>query len=161
TMATLQWSVGDVLKAIGKPEVPTRILIFEALYTFPLIFIFVNINPTAMMASLANLIAVSFSAVIRMLVISIMLDIQFAEILKLFISPFVGSIVMFGTVFGWRQLGYAWNIPLVVILIASVLLGTISYGLVMWVMEKEAIQNAWKLIQATIKNRGEEDLVLE
>lgn len=161
TMATLQWSIGDVLKAIGRPEVPTRILIFEALYTFPLIFIFVNINPTAMMASLANLIAVSLSAVIRMLVISIMLNIQFLDIVKLFVSPFIGSMVMLGTVYGWRQLGYAWDLPMVVILIVSVLLGVIAYGATIWPMEKETILKAWNLIQKTIKSNRQKELAME
>lgn len=161
TMATLQWSVGDVFKAIGRPEVPTRILLFEALFTFPLIFIFVNINPTAMMASLANLIAVSLSAVIRILVISMMLDIPFGNILKLFYSPFLASTVMFGAVYGWRQLGYVWELPLVVILIVSILIGIISYGLLIWLMEREAIVSAWTLVQATIKNRRKPDLATE
>lgn len=154
TMDTLQWSVGDVLKAIGKPEVPTRILMFEALYTFPLIFIFVTINPSATMASLANLIAVTISGLIRMLVISIILDIQFSRILKLFLSPFISSMLMLGAVYGWRQLGYLWDLPLIVILIVSILTGITVYGVAIWLLEKDAIKNAWSLIQATIKSRS-------
>jgi len=157
TMGTLQWSVGDVLKAIGKPEIPTRILVFEAIFTFPMIYIFVNINPTAMMASLANLIAMTFSAVIRMLVISAMLEIRFGSILKLFYSPFIGSMLMLGAVYGWRQLGYLWNTPLVVILVISILLGLGVYGLTIWLLEKQSILSGWRLIQSTLKSKKEND----
>jgi O-antigen/teichoic acid export membrane protein len=66
TMATLQWSVGDVLKAIGRPDVSSKLLIFEVLYTFPLIYWATSSTGLAVMASFANLIAITLGAITRM-----------------------------------------------------------------------------------------------
>ena len=150
-MATLQWSIGDVLKAIGKPEIPTRLLFLEALYTFPLIFIFVLVNRSAMMASLANLIAVTISAIIRMFVISKILGIKFLGIIKLFLTPFISASFMYASVYGWKLAGYKLDLPIIIILIISILIGAIVYGGFIWLFEKDALLSAWKLVKETTR----------
>lgn len=154
-MATLQWSVGDVLKAIGKPEIPTRLLFIEALYTFPLIFIFVSLNRLAVMASLANLIAITIGAIVRMIVISKILKFKVSGVLKLFLSPLVSALAMYAIVSGWRFVGYKLELPLLLILVISILAGAITYTGIIWLLEKEAILDAWAIIRETIKGQKE------
>lgn len=156
-VATLQWSVGDVLKALGRPDILTKLQVAEVIYTFPLIYAFVAIGRMALMASLANLIALSISAVIRMVVISRFLNLKPIVFYKMFRSPFVSATIMFLVIWAWRYFAYSLGLPLLLILIVSMLIGMVVYAAGMWLMEKDAILEARDMVLSTIRSKKDDD----
>ncbi|NDJ87041.1 MAG: lipopolysaccharide biosynthesis protein [Chloroflexi bacterium] len=154
-VATLPWSAGDVLKALGRPDISTRLLMVEALYTFPMIYLFVAESRLAVMASLANLIALCITTVLRLYVTSRFLNINPLVFFKLFRSPFLSAGAMFAAVTLWRNA--LSGSPLVLILLTSIILGAIVYAALLWIMEKRDILSARDMLVSLMKNRKDED----
>jgi O-antigen/teichoic acid export membrane protein len=155
--ATLQWAVGDVLKAIGRPDVSTKLLLTEALYTFPLIYWFTSTTRLALMASLANMLALVIGAVVRMIVITRFLDLKPTVFYTIFRSPFLSAGSMFLVIQGWRYFANTLGLPLFVILVVSVLIGVIIYAILIWLMEKDAILEARDTVLSTMRKSKNED----
>ncbi|MDQ7025889.1 MAG: lipopolysaccharide biosynthesis protein [Anaerolineae bacterium] len=156
-VATLQWSVGDVLKALGRPDVLTKLQVVEAIYTFPMIYGFVVVGRLAVMASLANLIAITMGAITRMFVIARFLDIKPKVFYTMFRSPFVNATIMVFVIWVWRTFAYSLGLPLLVILITSIVIGIIVYAAGMWLMEKDALLKAREMVLSTIRSKKGDD----
>lgn len=156
-VSTLPWSVGDILKAIGRPDISTKLLVIEALYTFPLIYILVSQSNLAVMAAIANLIALSITAVIRLSVVTRFLQVTWVNLIGIFRSPFIAGGVMLLVVTLWREVIVDWNDILV--LVSSALVGAGVYAGLMWVLERkvlrEGAQFMWELIQR--RRQGDDD----
>lgn len=155
-MATLPWSAGDVLKAIGRPDISTKMLALEALYTFPLIILFVNFSRLAVMASLANLISLTITAVFRLLVISHFLNLKPTIFLRIFRSPFASAGVMYGVIYGWRHL--VDSLPTGLVLISSIILGGLVYVGVMWLLERDEILQAKEMVTDLMSSRKKDTI---
>lgn len=149
TAATLPWSTGDVFKAIGRPDVLTKLLVIEAIVTFPLIYVMVVGTHLAVMAALANLISLIFTAILRLFIITRFLDVGKLELFKLFQSPFLASMLMFAGVTTWRSLTSDW--PMVVTLGTSVLLGMVIYTGLMWILERDSFVEARDMLLSTVR----------
>jgi len=150
---TLPWSAGDVFKAIGRPDVSTKLLVVEALYTFPLIFAFAFYFRTAVMASTANLLALCVTTVLRLVVVSRFLKINPMVFPKIFLTPFISAGVMGLGIYAWRMFAISINLPMVIILIASILLGIIIYAAMMFILERDELMN----LVATIKQMRQDN----
>lgn len=150
-VVTIPWAAGDVLKAIGRPDISTKLLFSESLYTFPLIWIMVSQSELAVMASFANLIAMSIAAVVRLWVTSQFLNLNPTIFLKILRSPTISAIVMFLVVTLWRSV--AVSLPLGVILVTSIIIGGIVYCALLWVLEKEELSQAYHTLRSAIRSR--------
>jgi O-antigen/teichoic acid export membrane protein len=143
-VGTLSWSAGDILKALGRPDISTKLLLIEALYTFPLIYFFISGSRLAVMASLANLIALCITAILRIYVVSRFLNMSPWIFITLLRAPFIGGVIMFGVVTAWRML--LVDMPMVLTLITSILLGALTYFAMLWMMEKEDIMRIYEML---------------
>lgn len=152
TMVTLPWSAGDVLKAIGRPDISTKMLLIEALYTFPLIFGFVYITRQAIMASFANLIALTITAVFRLGIISRVLEISPIVFGKVFRGSFVSGSTMVLTVTLWRA-ALSGGSSDVIILSTSILIGALTYGVVLYLLERDDLLTARDTLVATLNRK--------
>jgi O-antigen/teichoic acid export membrane protein len=158
-VATLQWSIGDVFKAMGKPGLATILLLTEALYTFPLIYWFTASTRLAVMASLANLIALTIATVIRMIVVSRLLDIRLKVFVELLYAPFTSAVVMFVVLYGWQNLANSIGLPMLVVLILSILIGAVVYLACIWLIDKNAIVEARDTLLAIVRGkRGDKEI---
>lgn len=154
-VSTLAWSAGDILKAIGRPDISTKILVVEAFYTFPLIFIMVSQSGLAIMAAIANLISLTIAVIIRLFVIMRFLDVKPLDFYHLFKSPFMAGGLMFVGVTAWRYL--VVDLPTLLILISSILVGAAIYAALMWLLERHYILEASQTILDTIRRRRSDD----
>lgn len=156
-VSALMWSVGDTLKALGRPDVSTKILVIEAIYTFPMIYFITAGTRLAVMASLANLIATAISAIIRMAVIARMLKIKPKSFFDVFRSPFASGVLMFITIYGWRALADYFGLSIILSLVTSVILGMTIYAICMWLMEKDSIIETRDIILRTMRSKESGD----
>lgn len=156
-VSTLMWSVGDTLKALGRPDISTKLLVIETIYTFPMIYFVTAGTRLAVMASLANLIAIAIGAIIRMVVIARMLEIKPKSFINAFRSPFVSASGMVILIFGWRTLADNLGLSMIISLIVSVTLGVAIYAACMWWMEKDSILEARDTILSTLRSKRSED----
>lgn len=153
--ATLPWSVGDVFKAIGRPDLSTKLLLLEALITFPLIWLLASETREAAMASFANLIAISIAAVLRFVLVSRFLKFPVWDFIKIFAAPFIAGIIMFALVAAWREV--AASLPALIILIISVAIGAIVYPAIMFILEKDELMQTRDYLTDMIRRRKEKD----
>lgn len=156
-VSALVWSVGDTLKALGRPDVSTKLLVVEAIYTFPMIYFITAGTRLAVMASLANLIAITVGAVIRMVVIAHMLEIKLKSFRDAFRSPFASASIMVVLIYVWRTLADNLGLSMLISLIASVTLGAVIYAVCMWWMEKDSILDARDTILSALRTKQSED----
>jgi O-antigen/teichoic acid export membrane protein len=154
TMNTLPWCAGDVLKAIGRPDVSTKLLVIESLFTFPLIYVLVSQTHLAVMAAVANLIASTITVVLRLAVISRFLDVTRSDFFHIFKSPFLAGALMFAAVTVWRVLVGGW--PLAITLISSIIVGAIAYSALIWLLERDTIRQAASVLMDVVRKRGED-----
>lgn len=154
---TLPWSAGDLLKSIGRPDISTKLLIVESLYTFPLIFAFAFYWRTAVMASTANLLAMCVTTILRLGVVSRFLKINPFIFIKTFITPFTAAGVMALGVYAWRMYAISFNLPILLILIISVLIGVLIYAGMMFLLEREELLGLIQTVQKMRKEQADED----
>lgn len=152
-VATLPWAAGDVFKAIGRPDISTKLLIVESLYTFPLIYGLTVQSRVAVMASFANLLALCITTLVRLGYASRFLNIHPMQFFHTFRSPFIGAAIMFGAVTGWRYL--LDGLPIIVILATSLVIGGLVYLPILWLLEKEQLLAAKDFLKAA--RRGDDD----
>lgn len=153
-MATLPWSAGDVLKALGRPDISTKMLLFEACYTFPLIVILVSQYRVAVMASFANLISLTITAFFRLGVISYYLKLDPRVFVKIFRSPFLSALVMSMVITLWRTV--AQDLPMVLILLVSILLGALVYSVMMWFLERDTLDEGREMLLGMFSENKEQ-----
>lgn len=145
---TIPWAAGDALKAIGRPDVSSRLLFIEALYTFPLIWVFTWQTRMAVMASFANLIAALITAVLRLMVTSRVLKLDPRVFLRLFRAPLAGGTILFAAVSGWRWA--AADLPALLLLGSAVPVGAAVYLLVLWVLERPALLQGYAALRSVV-----------
>jgi PST family polysaccharide transporter len=140
TVATLYWSAGDVFKAIGRPDLTTKLLVIEALYAFPLILLVTLQYRVAVMAALARLLAVSITAALRLWLASRFLQFPMRTLYHTLHTPLLGAGAMFGAIYLWRQLAESW--PPAFVLATSIALGGLTYLIVVWFIQREYLIEA-------------------
>ncbi len=150
-VATLPWSAGDVFKAVGRPDLSTKLLVVEALYTFPLIWIMVSRTHLAVMASLANLIALTITAVVRLWLTSRYLRFSPWIYVRVFSSPFLSGSIMVLAVTGWRLLVTSW--PDCAVLLSAIPVGAFVYAILMWLLERDSLLMAWQILAGVFSRR--------
>lgn len=154
-VTTLPWSVGDAFKAIGRPDLTTKLLLVEALYSFPLIWVLAYGTREAVWASTANLIAVIITAILRLGLATYYLPMTPRMFVNIFYAPMIAALSMFGAVMAWRNL--VSSLPPVVILLTAVLVGGIVYAALIWLMERKDIVEKYHFLQTMIRDREQED----
>lgn len=152
-VATLPWGVGDVFKAVGRPDISTKLLVVEALFTFPLIALFTASARLAVMASLANLVAYVIATVMRLGLVSRFLKFNPLEYFFVFRAGVFGGLVMFGAVTLWRNVVAGWSD--LAFLLTAIPLGAVVYAAILWLLEREEVIEAAEMLISALRNRSQ------
>lgn len=160
--ATFPWTAGDMFKAAGRPDISTKLLVVEALYSFPMVIAAALITREAFWASTANMVAVMITAVLRLGVASRFLKFNPLRYVAVFRSSFIAGAVMLLAVEGVRWLtsplpwivttsseDYAMpmhppllELPLVLSMLLAILVGAVVYVPVLWLLERDNLLGA-------------------
>jgi lipopolysaccharide exporter len=149
-VSTLAWNAGDLFKAIGRPDISTKLLLVEAIYTFGLIWVMAHNSGLAIMAALANLIAFSISAVVRLILTSRFLKFSPTVYFGVFRGALVSGILMFLAVMLWRTVAATWSQSIT--LVTSIIVGGVVYIGTLGLMERQAIREAVTML-ASLRRR--------
>jgi hypothetical protein len=178
--ATLPWTAGDMFKAAGRPDVNTKLLFVEAVYSFPMIIAAAVITREAFWASTANMLAIMITAVVRLWWASRFLKFNPARYWRVFRTPFIAGAVMLAAVQVVRffasdlpavltssresvvdTLALAPPIPYAVTLIVSILVGAAVYAPLLWFMERENLLGAREMLKSAMQRDDEAEEVAE
>jgi lipopolysaccharide exporter len=152
-VTTLAWNAGDLFKAIGRPDISSKLLLLEATYTFSLIWIMAHNSGLAIMAALANLVAFSISAMIRLFLTSRFLKFSPTVYFGIFRGAMLSGILMFIAVSLWRT--FAANWPQSLTLATSIIIGVVVYASVLSLMEWQAIRQALSMLTSLVRRRSD------
>jgi lipopolysaccharide exporter len=152
TASTLAWNAGDVFKAIGRPDISTKLMLAETTYTFALVIGFAAASGTALMTAVGNLIAVCIGALIRLVLIGRFLKFNPLEFVSVFRAPALGGVVMFLAVTAWRSAVSSWTN--MAILVSSVLLGALIYCAILWVLESKEVIQIFKIFTSVLRRNN-------
>ncbi|MFC1959478.1 lipopolysaccharide biosynthesis protein [Chloroflexota bacterium] len=148
-VGTLSWSAGDVFKAVGRPDISTKLLVVEALYTFPIIWMFGTMTGNAVMASVGNLIAACISMLLRLGLVAYFLKATPTLYTGVFRSALFGAFTMFGAVLLWRSQIPAWGtFPT---LVSSVVVGIVIYVPILWLLERDELWAARDMLVSILR----------
>ena len=153
---TIAWNVGDVLKAIGRPGLLTKLLLIEAVVNTPLLITGAVLDARgvtghpALGATIGSSMGFLFGSIIRLALAKRLLDLNFREILDLFVEPLIAGSVMLLTVLSLRFLLADWG-PLLLLLI-SALVGAVSYLGVLWLIAKPTLLAARYTIGSFVRS---------
>lgn len=134
---SLMWSAGDGAKAIGRPDVLSKLTVIEALYSLPIIFGMVWVFGTIEAAALGLLISLGIYNVLRLAVMSRILGFRAFDYLAVYRSPTIAAATMAAAVGLLR-----WLVPFASVtieLIASIVLGACVYCAVLWWQDRDRL----------------------
>jgi O-antigen/teichoic acid export membrane protein len=155
-ISTLAWNAGDVFKAIGRPDVSTKLLVIETAYTFFLIWAMASNSGLAIMASLGNTLALSLSVFLRLALIGRFLKFNPLVFFNIFKAPLLAGISMFAAVTLWR--GVVGDLPMLVVLSSSILIGAFVYLAIIWLLQREDFAMAREMIFSLVRRRSDPTL---
>jgi O-antigen/teichoic acid export membrane protein len=153
---SLMWSTGDGAKAIGRPDVLSKLTVIEALYSLPIIFAMVWVFRTIEAAALGLLISLGIYNVLRLTVMSRLLGFRAFDYLAVFRSSTIAVAAMAAAVGLLR-----WLEPfasMTVELIASILLGACVYCAVLWWQERDRLLGGLAFVRGGMEAEASEAL---
>jgi len=154
-VSTLPWAAGDAFKAIGRPDVSTKLLVIESLYAFPVIWYMAYRWQTAVAASLGNLITATIAVLVRLVVTSRLLKFKPTAYLPLFRAPFLGGVMILALITAWRWLVASW--PDILILATSIAWGGAIYIAILFLLERDELLQARDMLLSLIQRRASVD----
>lgn len=175
--ATLPWTAGDMFKAAGRPDIQTKLLFVEAVYSFPMIIAAAVITREAFWASTANMLAVMITAVVRLTLASRFLKFSPVRYIRVFRTPFLAGGVMVIAVEAVRWLTsplpfivttshegmlLAERVPMMPLpntltLGLSILAGIAVYLPLLWLLEKNNLKDARTLLKDALRKDDDDD----
>jgi PST family polysaccharide transporter len=130
----LTWSIGDALKAIGRPDVLARLTLIDLAYLPALVVGGVVVSGEPIGAGAGMLLGFMISNVIRLVAAADVLAIRPMRYLACYRSAAIAALVMLGVVVAAKaavdDVGYVLE------LVAAVALGAVSYVAVLWHLER-------------------------
>lgn len=175
---TIPWAAGDMFKAAGRPDINTKLLILEMVYTFPIVIGAAVITREAFWASTANMALVMVTAVVRLWFARRFLKFSPIRYWQVFRTPLFGSLIMLGAVQFVRWLtsplpfivttsreGAAlmertplFELPNAVTLLIAIAVGIAVYAPLLWIMERNNLLGARDLVRdAMRRDKDDED----
>ncbi len=147
---TLPWSAGDVVKAIGRPDINTVFHAVEAVYILPIVWFVAYQSRDALLTAEANMVCVLFASLCRIVYTSWFLKLKATFYLSAFRGPFLSSLAMVVVVLLWRS--QTPDLSNMVSLVGSVACGALSYMAVLWLLEKREIVDAYHRIRDNLRS---------
>jgi O-antigen/teichoic acid export membrane protein len=141
----VSWNIGDVYKAIGRPDILWKTTLIEFLLLAPTLFVLAQYS--ALAVALGHLgVAVLVSA-LRLLIASRILQISLPSALGQFLPSFIGSALMGVAVWGILRLTatIADSGGGLFVLIGAVSLGGAVYVAALWWLERDLVQQGLRM----------------
>lgn len=132
---SVSWNIGDIYKAVGRPDILWKTAVFEFALLGPTLYVLAQ--ESAFAVSVGHAVIAFIVSLLRLVVGSWLVEVPMSKILRQFVPATVGSTVMGIAVFGTLLLTESW--PPLLALIALVLVGGVSYGAAMFGFERERI----------------------
>ena len=151
---SLMWSTGDGAKAIGRPDILSKLTVIEALYSLPIIFGMVWAFRTIEAAAWGLFISLAIFNVLRLTVMSRVLAFRALDYLAVFRSAAIAAAAMAAAVGLLR-----WLVPfaaMTVELIASVVLGALVYCAVLWWHDRDRLLGGLAFIRGALDAEARE-----
>jgi O-antigen/teichoic acid export membrane protein len=145
-MQMLPWVAGDAFKAIGRPDVLTRLALIHIAVAVPLISAFIYFGRDVVLAAVAVLIVSCGSAVLRLWYVSRFLNFSRTAYIDVLGRPLAAGAIMVAGLYGWR----ASAEPLLSdtgLLATSVALGVFFYTAAVWLVDRPRLREAMHLIR--------------
>jgi lipopolysaccharide exporter len=90
-IAALGWNAGDLFKAVGRPDLQTRLVCIEAALAIPLVLLFAWSTMSPARVAMGYLIGVSASTIGRIWLVSKMLGLRVSDLVRLYGAPMLGA----------------------------------------------------------------------
>lgn len=135
--AALVWSIGDGMKAIGRPDILARLTVLELTYFPALVFGGVWWIGEPIGACLGSLAGFVITDVIRLIVARHVIGIRALDYLACYRSALLAAVVMLAAVFAARTALAGADLWLR--LIASITIGAVAYLTAIWNLERQRI----------------------
>ncbi len=142
------WSAGDGAKAIGRPDVLSRLTVIEVLYSVPIIFGMVWFFRTIEAAALGLFLSLVIYNVLRLTVMSRVLAFRALDYLAVFRSAALAATAMAAAVGLLR-----WLVPfssMTLELIAAISLGGFVYCAILWWQDRDRLLGGLALLRGGV-----------
>lgn len=149
---TIPWAAGDAVKAIGRPDLQTKLLLVESLYTFPLIWLLGASTGIAAAASFGNLIASLIAAAVRLWIIARLLKFSPKVFVRVFRPPLIASTGLLVALSVWQSL--VASLPLLLYLIGAGVVALCVYGGLLFVAGRRPVLEAWAVGVSLVRRRN-------
>lgn len=156
TVLAISWNIGDVYKAIGRPDILWKTALVEFGLLGPTLFILARYSVFAV--SLGHLSVAIIVTILRLTIATRTLKISLRTILAQFLPSLIGSALMSIAVCIVLALTLQWS-DLGVLLVA-VPVGAITYGVALWWIERDVILNAVELVRDLIRRRRDRNEIV-
>lgn len=147
----VSWNIGDVYKAIGRPDILWKTALVEFALLAPTLYLLAQ--QSAFAVAIGHLIVAVIVSLMRLAIASNILKFSLVDALRQFTPSVLGSSVMALVVIGVLALSAGWSG--FITLIAAIVAGGLSYLGVMWFAEREMFENVLD-IALRIVRRGKQ-----
>ena len=144
-------SDGGTFKALGKPNVTTKLHVITLLCVVPVLWwVTVQFNSLVIIAW-TQVLMVTFIGMLRLVVTSRVLKVPLADIFRMLQPGLLGSGIMFVVV--WLVLRSIPADMWIVQILTAVSIGVVVYGIVMWWLQRDVMQQASVTLRTALWRR--------
>jgi PST family polysaccharide transporter len=135
TVLAISWNIGDVYKAMGRPDILWKTTLFEFGLLAPVLYILAQ--QSAAHVALGHLSVAIAVTILRLTIATRTLSVRFGEILAQFYPSVVGSALMGVTVY--LALGLTAQAPDIIKLVCAIPTGVVVYIMALWWLEPDLV----------------------
>jgi hypothetical protein len=134
-LLAVSWNIGDVYKAIGRPDILWKTAIIEFALLAPVLYVLAQ--RSAFAVSLGHVSVAFVISALRLAIAIRLLRLSIQETLAQFVPALVGSAVMGLAVWGTLQL--LAPLPGLIVLLGAVGAGLLSYAAALSIVERDLV----------------------
>jgi len=149
-MLAISWNIGDVYKAIGRPDILWKTTLIEFCLLAPVLYVLAQ--HSAFAVSLGHLGVAITVSLIRMVVASRVLKLPLRTFLVQFVPPLTGGLVMGAAV--WGVLSVTSTLPDAASLALALITGAVVYAAALWWLERDLALQVFEMVQDRLGSRG-------
>lgn len=148
----LPWVVGDVFKALGRPDLMTKLTVLHVVVEMPVLWAFIYFSGDVVVAAWAVLLSTSVSATVHLWYASRFLNFSPAVYVGLFGKPLAAGAIMVAAVYGCRA-GLGDMLSTEALLVSLVATGALVYGAAVWLIEPSVLRDGQAVVMVALTAR--------
>lgn len=150
-MRAIPWSMGDAFKAIGRPDLTTKLTVFYIVVAIPMLWGFVYFGQSVVMGALAISIGASISLIARLWFAAYFFKFKLRIYLDLLGAPITAGLGILVAVAVWRAIFDF--LPSWALLISSTCVGAVTYAGLMWLLARDMVVFACTSLLGAIRRQ--------